>query len=56
MKIRQLMEILARLDPEANVFVAFFYTDATSETFDIEDVTTQNGDAQIEIYEEEPAA
>ena len=56
MKIRQLMEILAMMDPEADVFVAFFYPDATSETFDIEEVTEQNGDAQIEIYEEEPPA
>jgi hypothetical protein len=56
MKVRQLMEILEIMDPEAHVFVALFYTDATSETFDIEEVTEQTGDAQIEIYEEEPAA
>ena len=54
MKIRQLMDIFERMNPEAEVFVALFNTDGTSATFDIEDVTDNNGHAQIEIYEEEP--
>ena len=56
MKIRKLMEILETMDPEAEVFVAFFTADGTSEMFDIEDVTNNDSNALIEIYEEEPAA
>jgi len=56
MKIRQLMDILAPMNPDADAFVAFFYANGTSETFDIEEVTDSNGHAQIEIYEEEPGA
>ena len=56
MTIRQLREMLAMLDPDAEAFVAFFYADGTHETFAIEDVTAHNGDAHIEIYAEEPAA
>jgi hypothetical protein len=54
MKIRQLMDILATMNPDAEVFIALFKADGTRETFDIEDVTDSNGNAQIEIYEEEP--
>ena len=56
MKIRQLMNIVGMMNPDADVFVAFFYANGTSENFDIEEVTDNNGDAQIEIYEEEPGA
>ena len=56
MKIRQLIDILAMINPEADVFVALFHADGTGDTFDIEDVTDNNGQAQIEIYAEEPAA
>jgi hypothetical protein len=56
MKIRQLMDILAIMNPDADVFVAFFYANGTGEIFDIEDVTDNNGHVQIEIYEEEPGA
>ena len=56
MKIRQLMDILARMNPDADVFVALFNADGTADTFDIEDVTANNSNAQIEIYEEEPGA
>ena len=56
MKIRQLMDILERMNPEADVFVALFNANGTGDTFDIEDVTDNNGAAQIEIYEEEPGA
>lgn len=56
MKIQQLMDILATMDPEAEVFVALFNADGTGDIYDIEDVTANNGDAQIEIYEEEPGA
>ena len=44
------------MNPEAEVFVALFNANGTSDTFDIEDVTENHGHAQIEIYEEEPGA
>ena len=56
MKIRELMIILGAMNPEAEAFVALFRADGTSDTFDIEDVSGNHGDAQIEISEEEPAA
>ena len=56
MKIRELIILLGAMDPEAEVFVALFNADGTSETFDIEEVSDNNGNAQIEIAEEEPAA
>jgi hypothetical protein len=56
MKIRALTIILGTMDPEAEAFVALFKADGTAETFDIEDVSDNNGKAQIEIAEEEPAA
>ena len=56
MKIRELIILLGTMDPEAEVFVALFNADGTSKTFDIEEVSDSNGNAQIEIAEEEPAA
>jgi hypothetical protein len=55
MKVRDLVNILSMMTPDADAFVALFNADGTSETFDIEDVTDNNGNAQIEIYDEEPA-
>jgi len=56
MTIRHLIDVLQTMNADADVFVALFSADGTSEIFDIEDVTDTNGNAQIEIYEEEPAA
>jgi hypothetical protein len=56
MKIRELMTLLEAMDPDAEAFVALFRADGTAETFDIEDVSNNDGEAQIEIAEEEPAA
>ena len=56
MTIRQLMDILQTMNPDADAFVALFNADGTSTIFDIEEVSDNNGNAQIEIYEEEPAA
>jgi hypothetical protein len=56
MTIRQLRDLLATMDPDGEAFVALFQADGSSETFAIEDVTDTNGDAHIEIYDEEPAA
>ena len=52
MTIRELMDILTGMDPEGDVFVALFKTDNTSELFDIEGVSDDNGNAQLNIYEE----
>ena len=54
-KVREVITILSMMAPDAEAFVALFNADGTSEIFDIEDVTDNNGDAQIEIYDEEPA-
>ena len=54
MKIRQRMDILGMMNSEAEVFVALFNANDIGDTFDIEDVTDNNGHTQIEIYEEEP--
>jgi hypothetical protein len=56
MTIRQLRDMLETMDPDGDAFVALFRADGSADTFEIEDVTDQNGDAQIEIYDEEPAA
>jgi hypothetical protein len=56
MTIRQLRDILETMNPDGDAFVALFKADGSSDTFEIEDVTDKNGDAQIEIYDEEPAA
>ena len=49
MKIRQLMDILAKMNPEADVFVAFFNADGTGDTFDIEDVTDGAGGGGVAV-------
>jgi hypothetical protein len=56
MTIRRLRDVLETMDPDGEAFVALFKADGSSETFEIEEVTDQNGDAQIEISDEEPAA
>jgi hypothetical protein len=56
MTIRQLRDILETMDPDGEAFVALFKADGSAETFAIEEVTDTQGDAQIEIYDEEPAA
>jgi hypothetical protein len=56
MTIRRLRDVLETMDPDGEAFVALFKADGSSETFEIEEVTDQNGDAQIDISDEEPAA
>jgi hypothetical protein len=56
MTIRQLRDMLETMDPDGEAFVALFRADGSAYTFEIEDVIDQHGDAQIEIYDEEPAA
>jgi hypothetical protein len=53
MTIRELRTILGTMDPDNDVFVAFFTADGTGEVFDIEAVQDHHGDAQLDIYAEE---
>ena len=53
MKVRELINLLAVMDPEDNACVALFKTDGTSETFDVEEISDTDGTVQLEIYEAE---
>jgi hypothetical protein len=53
MKIRELIEALRAMDPEKEALVALFKIDGTGEIFDIEEISDDEGNAQLEIYEEE---
>ena len=46
MTIWHLIDILQTMNADADVVVALFSADGTSETFAIEDVTNTNGNAQ----------
>jgi hypothetical protein len=56
MKIQELMDFLQKMDPENEAFVALFKVDGTGEAFEIQEVSNSDGDAQLEIYEEDEAA
>jgi hypothetical protein len=56
MTIRHLIDVLQTMHADADVVVALFSADGTSEIFAIEDVIENNGNVHIEIYAEEPAA
>jgi hypothetical protein len=53
MKIRELMAHLQAMNPEKEAFVALFTVDGTGEIFEIEEFSDNEGNAQLEIYEEE---
>jgi hypothetical protein len=53
MTIQELIDTLALFNPAQNVFVALFKNDGTSEIFEIEEVGDNDGNVQLEIYEEE---
>ena len=55
MTIHELVTLLNPMEPDNDVFVALFKTDGTGEIFDIEAVHHHNGQAQLNIYEEEEA-
>jgi hypothetical protein len=55
MTIHELVTLLHPMEPEKDVFVAFFKTDGTGEIFDIEAVHDHNRHAQLDIDEEEEA-
>jgi hypothetical protein len=56
MKIRELIASLQTLDPEREALVALFKLDGTGEAFEIEEVSNNDGEAHLEIYEGEPEA
>jgi hypothetical protein len=51
MTIRELMDTLATMDPDARVFVSLFRADTTFELFDISHISDNNGNAQLNIEE-----
>ena len=56
MTIGELVETVQTMDPDHDVFVAFFQSDGTGEVFDIAAVQDNHGDAQLDIYAEDEAS
>jgi hypothetical protein len=54
MTIRELRSALAGMPAESPVQVVLFKHDGTSEVFELEEVLSNDGHAQLEIYEPEP--
>ena len=54
MTVRELRAALTSMDTNSNVQVVLFKNDGTSEVFELEEVLSNNGHAQLEIYEDEP--
>ena len=52
--IRELRAALAPMDTNSEVHVVLFKNDGTSQVFELEEVLSNNGHAQLEIYEAEP--
>jgi hypothetical protein len=56
MTIRELCAALAIMDTNSDVQVILFKHDRTSEVFELEEVRSNKGHAQLEIYEPEDQA
>jgi hypothetical protein len=54
MTVRELRAALTSIDANSDVQVVLFKNDGTSEVFQLEEVLSNNGHAQLEIYEDEP--
>jgi enoyl-CoA hydratase/carnithine racemase len=54
MTVRELRAALSSLEANSDVQVVLFKNDGTSEVFELEEVLSNNGHAQLEIYEDEP--
>ena len=54
MTVRELRAVLASMEANSNVQVVLFKNDGTSEAFELEEVLSNDGHAQLEIYEDEP--
>jgi hypothetical protein len=54
MTVRELRAALASMAANNDVQVVLFKHDGTSDVFELEEVLSNNGRAQLEIYEVEP--
>jgi hypothetical protein len=54
MTVRELRAALATIEAHSEVQVVLFKNDGTSQVFELEEVLSNNGHAQLEIYEDEP--
>jgi hypothetical protein len=54
MTVRELRAALTGMEANSDVQVVLFNNDGTSEVFALEEVLSNNGRAQLEIYEDEP--
>jgi hypothetical protein len=54
MTVRELRAALSSLEANSDVQVVLFKNDGTNEVFELEEVLSNNGHAQLEIYEDEP--
>jgi len=54
MTVRELRAALTSMETNSDVQVILFKNDGTSEVFELEEVLSNNGHAQLEIYEDEP--
>jgi hypothetical protein len=54
MTVRELRAALANMDANSDVQVVLFKIDGTSAVFALEEVLSNDGYAQLEIYEDEP--
>jgi hypothetical protein len=55
MTIGELVATMETMDPDHDVFVAWFQPDGTAEVFDIDAVQDNDGDAQLDIADEQAA-
>jgi hypothetical protein len=56
MTVRELRAALATMEANSDVQVVLFKNDGTSEVFELEEVLSNEGHAQLEIYEPEDQA
>jgi hypothetical protein len=54
MTVRELRAALTSMEANSDVQVVLFRNDGTSQVFELEEVLSNNGHAQLEIYEAEP--
>jgi hypothetical protein len=54
MTVRELRAALTSIETISDMQVVLFKNDGTSEVFELEEVLSNNGHAQLEIYEDEP--
>ena len=55
MTVRELRTALATMEANSDVQVVLFKNDGTSQVFELEEVLSLDGHAQLEIYEAEEA-